>query len=50
MPLSSLRILIVDDYEPLLYLKAIVLRKAGAADAAQMVSAILKLVRPRHDG
>jgi CheY-like chemotaxis protein len=30
VPLSSLRILIVDDYAPLLYLKAILLRRAGA--------------------
>lgn len=30
MPLSALRVLIVDDYEPLRFLKAILLRRAGA--------------------
>jgi CheY-like chemotaxis protein len=30
MPLSNLCVLIVDDYEPLAYLKAILLRRAGA--------------------
>jgi CheY-like chemotaxis protein len=30
MPLSNLCVLVVDDYEPLSYLKAILLRRAGA--------------------
>jgi CheY-like chemotaxis protein len=30
MPLSTVRVLIVDDYEPLRYLKSILLRRAGA--------------------
>ena len=30
MPLSTVRVLTVDDYEPLRYLKSILLRRAGA--------------------
>jgi CheY-like chemotaxis protein len=50
MPLSTVRVLIVDDYEPLRDLKAILLRRAGAvvceAKCGQEALQMLRTERP----
>ena len=50
MPLSTVRILIVDDYQPLRYLKSILLRRAGAvvceAECGQEALRMLQTERP----
>ena len=50
MPLSTVRVLIVDDYEPLRYLKSILLRRAGAvvceANCGEEALQMLRTERP----